>query len=470
MRWSAPELEPARSLPVGSALLAGLLTATALSAALVLVPLGFASWAGVLVAAIGYVAIAVGGCAAAFLVSVLLRTKYFSDELSLVTFSCAIVAAWIPALALFFVAGRSRGTTATIALLVLAVAAVLRQPEIPGAGRIRPPADLFSTGWVSDTGESFRKLLSFVAAASLLESGAALAMVGEVWGPVVLGFTGAVALAMAIPPPPRLRWSDAAKRGVATISCAIVLTLIALVPYVRRGGVDAAAAGEPGRESAAQRDDVRGDRSASVTNVGPTWPGVILWTEEQRHTVLVAPLPKMSRALFDPNDTQPMSIPFFGAYWFFRKPHQKPPPSSVVVRGTPTEKGFRSTDRIPLVMQAHQNLGRLVDIACCRAIELAISNADRWPGTVGIELVLLDSSRPGAPWLSLGRKEVTSTPHWRPGDPGAAVRETLTFEVPAAAAVRAFDEFAVFFHLAAIRSDKSAKISIDRFVFLPARG
>jgi hypothetical protein len=470
MRWSDPALEPARGLPIGSALLAGLLTATALSSALVLVPLGFSSWAGVLVAAIGYVAIAVGGCAAAFLVSVLIRTRYMSDELSLIAFRCATVAAWIPALAIFFVAGRSRGTTAMVAVVALGITAVLRQPEAPSTGRIRPPADLFSDVWVTESGPAFHTLLCFIGASLLLQSAAALAIFGEVWGPLVLAAAGAVALATTVPPPPSLRWSSAAARGAVTITCAVVITMVALVPFVHRGDFGGSAAGETASSSGAQREDVRGDRRAAVTNVGPTWPGVILWTEEQQHTVLVAPLPKMSRTLFEPNQTQPMSIPFFGAYWFFRKPHQKPPASSVIVRGTPTEKGFRSTDRIPLVMQAHQNLGRLVDITCCRAIELAISNADRWPGTVEIELVLLDSSRPEHPSISLGRKEVSSNPHWRSRDPGVPIRETLSFEVPGSAPMPAFDEFVVLFHLGSIRSDKSAKIAIDRFVLVPPGG
>jgi hypothetical protein len=470
MRWSGPQFEADRGLPIGSALLAGLLTAAAISSVLVLVPLGFTSWAGVLVAAIGYVAIAVGGCAAAFLISVLLRTRYASDDLSLITFRCATVAAWIPALTIFFVAGRSQGATAAIALLAVGITAVLRQPEAPIAGRVRPPGDLFSGIWVTDAGPSFRKLLCFIGAAALLESAAMLAVYGELWGPVVLAFAGAVALALTVPPPAALRWSSAAGRGAGTVACAVVLTLVALVPYVRRGGFGGAAPRETGSSSAARTEDSRGDRAASVTSVGPTWPGVILWTEEQRHTVLVPPLPRMSRALFDPNDSQPMSIPFFGAYWFFRRPHRQPPPTSVVVRGTPTEKGFRSTDRIPLLMQAHQNLGRLVDLTCCRAIELAISNADRWPGTVAIELVLLDSSRPDHPSLSLGRREVSSSPHWRPGESSAPIRETLTFDVPGNASLREFDEFVVLFHLGPIRADKSAKVAIDRFLLLPARG
>ncbi|HET8548834.1 MAG TPA: hypothetical protein VFL57_12545 [Bryobacteraceae bacterium] len=458
------KFDAGRDLPVGSALLAGLLTATALTSALVLVPLGFSSWAGVLVAAIGYVAIAAGACAAAFLISVLLRVRHAPDGLALVTVTCAALAAWVPAFVIFFMT-RSRGTAAVAALLALAITAILREPET--ASPQPPSIELFSPAWVTETGPWFRKRLRFFGASALLESAAVLAMTGEVWGPVFLSTAGAVALGLTIPAPSPMRWPAAGRRGAAIAASAVVLTLIALRPYVRRGFFGGSA-GDAASSGATQGDDQRGDRAAATTHVGPTWPGVILWTEEQRHAVLIPPLPRMSRTLFDAGHAQPMSIPFFGSYWFFRKPHNQPPPTSIVIRGRPTEKGFRSTDRIPLVMQAHQNLGRLIDITCCRGIMLALSNADRWPGTVAIELLLLNTAAPDRPSLSLGRQEVNSSRYWRPSDDGLPVPELLTFNVPANPALRDFDEFVVLFHLGSIRADKSAKIAIERFVLLPA--
>jgi hypothetical protein len=120
-------------------------------------------------------------------------------------------------------------------------------------------------------------------------------------------------------------------------------------------------------------------------------------------------------------------------------------------------------------MEARQNLGRNIDLTCCKAIQMNIANADRWPRTVGIELALLSSTLPDRPLVSLGRQDVNSTPRWGPGGEPPPVQEVLTFAMPASASFSYFDEFVVRFHLAGIRADKSAKIGIDRFVLVPAR-
>jgi hypothetical protein len=197
--------------------------------------------------------------------------------------------------------------------------------------------------------------------------------------------------------------------------------------------------------------------------------GVILLPEKQQHTTLVPPLPSMPSDLFDAKHQNPISIPFYGAYWFFKLPDSKPPANSYVTHGTPAEMTFFAPDSRPLIMEAHQNLGKLIDLACCREIRIEIRNADRYPGTVSMELVLVNSREGQRGEVSLGSAPVTSAPD-QTGDPGVPMRETLTFPIRARTAIRQFDELMIRFPRMKNRISRSAKIAIERFVLVPRRG
>jgi hypothetical protein len=47
------------------------------------------------------------------------------------------------------------------------------------------------------------------------------------------------------------------------------------------------------------------------------------------------------------------------------------------------------------------------------------------------------------------------------------VRETLTFPVPPQSAMDQFTELKIVFHRARLRMDKSAKVSVERFILQP---
>jgi hypothetical protein len=47
------------------------------------------------------------------------------------------------------------------------------------------------------------------------------------------------------------------------------------------------------------------------------------------------------------------------------------------------------------------------------------------------------------------------------------MRETLDFAVPADPSMDQFNEFKILFHRDGRRADKSAKLSVERFVLLP---
>jgi hypothetical protein len=117
-------------------------------------------------------------------------------------------------------------------------------------------------------------------------------------------------------------------------------------------------------------------------------------------------------------------------------------------------------------MEARQKLEVPIDVACCGAIQLEIVNADRFPGTLTVELVLLDT-RPVVPMpLSLGMAPVTSRPDLS-RDPVIPMLETLNFAVPAESTIAQFTEFKIVFHRTRSRADKSARVSVERFMLLP---
>jgi len=218
--------------------------------------------------------------------------------------------------------------------------------------------------------------------------------------------------------------------------------------------------GEPAPDSASPDDRLakkltRPERDSSEIS-DDSFPGVVLWPEVKPNTILVAPLPVMRRAALGLPAADPLSIPFAGEYWMFKPPMARPPLNSYFRRASPAVLSFRTTDHRALMMEARHKLDRPIDPRCCGAIQIVIANADYYPGTVSLELVLKDSAHQ-ALW-SLGRAPVTSLPE---------SSETLTYTIPARAALGSFDEFIVRFHRDALRIDRSARIALDRFVLTP---
>jgi hypothetical protein len=160
-------------------------------------------------------------------------------------------------------------------------------------------------------------------------------------------------------------------------------------------------------------------------------------------------------------------IPFNGVYWFFKAPDVQPPKGSRQAHASPETVDIRSTDRRPLSIEAHDYLGNLIDLNCCSRIQIAIRNADRYPETVSLELVLVNTSLPSRPSESLGRMIVKSTRPWNIYEKPAPASETLNFAIPHRPTLRRFDEVTIVFRLDRARADAGAKIAIDHFVLVP---
>ena len=194
--------------------------------------------------------------------------------------------------------------------------------------------------------------------------------------------------------------------------------------------------------------------------------GVILWPEVKPYTTLIAPMPQTHGGLGAGVPPRPMSIPFSGEYWMFRWPFAHPPDNSFFQRGNPADLSFSTTDRQPLQMEAHHKLEQPIAVDCCRSIQIEVRNADRYPGTIALDLFLVDGQGARQFQMWVGRAPVNSQPQIA-GDTVTTVPETLDFPLPPNPPIQAFDEFKIVFSRDRRRADKSAKLAIDRFVLVP---
>jgi hypothetical protein len=202
--------------------------------------------------------------------------------------------------------------------------------------------------------------------------------------------------------------------------------------------------------------DAAGKPVPQFTGIAPdgTFPGVILWPETRPVTRLVAPLPRgMGMGLAS---AQSFSIPFDGRYLLYQWPMVRPPATSILQRGNPAEYSYRTTNRGRLNMDAMQKFDDPVDFACCSRLRVELWNADRYSDTVALE-ALLDGR-------SLGAMPVKSHPDLAK-DPVVAVLESIDFPIPPG--IAPVTELKVVFQRARVRADKSARMSIERFVLLP---
>ncbi|HXA51047.1 MAG TPA: hypothetical protein VNV86_12110, partial [Candidatus Acidoferrum sp.] len=283
--------------------------------------------------------------------------------------------------------------------------------------------------------------------------------------------------------PPHQRPPESLPRSLLgvllTLVLAIGLTVGGMLPGMLHGGgsglgfgegngnggnaTAASPASKPEGAGTSDRPDLSKFPDAGAAEGG--FPGVILWPEIKPYATLIAPMTQRADGL-GTVEAKPMVIPFSGEYWMFRWPFAKPPRTSYFQRGSPANLSFKTTDHRSLQMEARHQLEQSIALDCCSRIQLAIRNADRFPNTIAIELVLIDNEHSGLPPLSLGHELVASVPDLR-HEPVKAVNETLSFAVPNAAPIAAFNEFKIVFQRDRRRADQSAKVAVDRFVLIP---
>jgi hypothetical protein len=296
----------------------------------------------------------------------------------------------------------------------------------------------------------WKKFIGALSAAVLLQIGAAAALGEE-------SLISALALGSAAAP---ILWRIRQERTFrgpfqprVTIAIAFLLAILSLTHYLPFSSGSAVA----GTYIKNPSDGKQPKGASPGISVGGKYRGVILSPEEEQHVILVPPLPMMGRDPFLLHK-DPIGIPFYGVYWFFQAPDKGPNEDAYRVKGSPDNVTFRSADITPLKMEAHQNLGRLIDVKACSRIDVTIRNADIFVGSLALELILVNTTEADHPWQWLGQQQITS----KPGQ-----QETLSFKIPAATAIQQFDELTIRFPRANYRATRSAKIAIDRFFLVP---
>lgn len=192
---------------------------------------------------------------------------------------------------------------------------------------------------------------------------------------------------------------------------------------------------------------------------GGIFSGVILWDAEPKAVMLAPPLPQVFPEMFT---NKPLGIEFSGYYSFFKPPLRQAPLSSTRIKGNPVKVGLRSSDSFPLLMEAHQDFGNLVDLDCCSRIDLVVHSTDSHLEAVGFEMLLFDTDLPSRPAISLGGTRIANTVA-RPG----ALGQTLSFTVPRSPGLQRFNQIIIRYHLAGSHEGSSARVNLDRFVFIP---
>ena len=456
----------------------GLVVAAAVAFSASSPPSHYLSWTELLGSAVERVFFVSLACvmAAAFIFAVTSRTSKLDSSILARNSRAAI---WLAPLALF-IRANSLWTIAIAATFAVIVTPSFRAAEEPSSD----PEDSLLFSLRPDEiplSSKFRPQVC-VAAALCAQIGTLAALGGHsLAGAIVVGIAFA-ALTWSMPRWPSNNSQPVAPRDLQTRSLlvdlmAVVVTIAGLIPYVR-GSSGFGLLGSSHKHPAHGIADGGGTSHHSArlqvadnpgTSASEGNAGIVLWPMNQVETKLVAPTPiDLTQNRAYGRDTDPLVIPFNGVYWFFKAPDLRPPKSSRQAQASPDAVDIRSTDRRPLSIEAHDHLGSLIDLNCCSRIKVAIRNADRYPETVSLELVLTDTSRPNEPSESLGRMMVRSTRPWGIYDQQHnPVSETLNFVIPPRGTLRCFDEVKIIFRLDRARADSGARIAIDHFVLVP---
>lgn len=381
-----------------------------------------------------------------------------------ITWRIASRAVWLLPLYLFAAAKSGWAIIAAI-LLTLGIVHVLRNLQ-PAS----PQRTALSSGW---------KVFSCVVAGAAIE--AALIATGTERAraaiPIVVTATLIVAWHAT-----RAGRSGHPSRGLVTLFAALVLTCGALV---RRVGlapgdgflgfpVDPAISasvialqksfggGPPALLATNKMEATDQKGNSNVTIPGTPQRGIILWPDVKKETTLVPPLPSLGHKSLK-NRKQALTIPFYGAYWFYRAPYLQPPFGSLILHGSPAVHSFLSNDGSPLTEEAHQDLQTNLDLSWCSRIELDVQNADHHPELLEIELLMVDRTH----WKdtqSLGRMPLSTRPRQ------TAIPETILYPIPLTARAKNVVEFIVRFYLLPPRGQESAQVELERFRLVPKAG
>ena len=480
--FGAPDTSAQRPLPKWLAPSAGLLVAAAIACLGCRLPrLGTLSWPDVIRSAAGRVILVFVASSATIWSFRFIRRNTKTAEGEQPVLSIALYAVWLVPIIALLCAG-SVWAVAITALAVASTTTMFRSPlgKSDVIGIERPALlPLFADAYcLSDPSPTRRQFLTAVIMALLGEGAVAACLAGL---PLIAVPLAAISSALwascfRTEEARSLKSDHSRLRGATIVVLAIMVTAASLMPYLKyapgSGGLGLFFASTRRRRPSPLKEQEQAWTGEAVESSAPgsddAYSGILLWSKKQELMPLVAPTPVFGNYQTGMSGgADPLIVPFNGVYWFFKAPNVRPPRGSHEAHGSPELVTTRSTDRVPLSMEAHQNLGALIDLNCCSRIQVVIRNTDRYPDTVYLELVLTDTSLSKRPSQSLGNVRVRSTRPWKLYGDRPVVQETVTFPIPARATINRFDEVSVVFHLDPMRADFGAKIGIEKFVLVP---
>ncbi|MGA9671899.1 MAG: hypothetical protein WBQ94_21985 [Terracidiphilus sp.] len=258
------------------------------------------------------------------------------------------------------------------------------------------------------------------------------------------------------------------RRAAALVACAmlpaVMVTVWALMDGVahRNHDVGIKTALAAGRTPAS---DSRTERKVESVNGVAGYESLILWPVPEKKQ-LISPLP-VDESFLAKGTKQPLIIPFDGAYWYLQPPDNRPGPTAHQAHGTPLGAEIESNNFIPLVMDAHQELGRAIPVARCREIEVEIANRDNREGAIQMAVLLTDGGSTRKQTLYLGQQRIVSTEPGHFVTKTTPVHETLRFSVPEDARIRRFREITVIMLPDVKHRFVGPKIAIEQFQLFP---
>jgi hypothetical protein len=423
------------------------------------------SWTTILVRSVKYIALATaGGAIGASIPWFFLKIK---PPFSLASFSKIVAVGWIffPCIILFY-RRQSPWMFLALALATVASAFSLRRlfPVISEPDQRKPPY-----GDTSDLPNlyglpiaAFRPVRAFFIA--ICAQAALLLAVAD--RPFPAGLLLSICLSLLV-----WRWSAldssavkplaGSRQSILLCAFALFLTVLALIPWI-----DTTGSSMQGQNAAPHRRTLPAHQAMEPDKPGSEYVGIILWPPPAKKTEITPPVPHDHSFAME-GASKPVVIPFDGPYWYFKAPSERPGPRAHVAHGKATDVSVSSSDWAPLLMEAHQNLGPSIDLACCSEIDIAITNADDRAGKIALGLRLTDSRSIGKPSKYLGERTIVSSEVVRIPLNRPPMKETLRFPIPRSATMHRFDAITIVFLPAKERARGGAKVSIQNFTLIP---
>jgi hypothetical protein len=400
--------------------------------------------------------------------------------------AACLAALWIPAWVLFIETWSLLMLLAgCMCLAILGVFLKRCDVEAPVEMACEMSAPEHRVGFQFEEGAFRRMILPSFLLAVLVE--AAVALMAARWFTLASVAVGVSAAVLGWRATQKAR-ADAARNATAVISwprqvwmtgAAFVFTVIALLPYLRvtpfPGGLFRLMHQQPIPRVAGGVPNAQSESSEGYV-------GIILLPWSDEHKKVSLPVKRELVPVFSSRLAGPMEIPFDGQYWFFKAPDKQPRPTAKVVKGSTLKTTIRSSDRYPLLMEAHQKLDVPMDLGCCSAMDLVVQNGDRREGAIALELWVRKRPDANSPKARVNAVAAAQAPHYlgtvaipsserspslRAPATANPAEEKLRFPVPAAMDGVMFDEITVVVHTAPARATTGAQVAIRKFVLEP---